>query len=190
MHRPVRPSADLPARQMPSGDVYVPGRERHERRSLLRRVRGAFRRTPLEERLRISAVRADLHVFADDDGTLEVQVTIANLSRRRLTIDRFHCEQWLWNGAVLPNVEPHFRGVGSRVRGHDFLDCWLTFQIGAGIIRRIRAATPPAPNRFTSVEARLEILGRLWFARRRVPIWLHLAPPNAHLTAPWTDADR
>lgn len=186
MHHPVRANDDLPLRNVPSGDVHLPRPRSDDGRSFLQRVRGVFRRTPLEERLHVIAIKSVLHVFADDDGTLEVQLTVANLSRRKLTIDRFHCEQWLWNGAVLPSAEPHFRGVGRAVRGRDFTDCWLTFQLGAGAIRRIRTATPPAANRYTSIEARVEILGRLWFARRKTPIWLHLMPPNTQLTTPWT----
>ena len=185
MHHPVRANENLPLRHVPSGDVFVPRRRSSEPQSVFQRVRGVFRRTPLEERLQVIAGRAVLRVFAEDDGTLEVQVTIANLSRRALTIDRFHCEQWLWNGAVLPSVEPHFRGIGARVRGRDFTDCWLTFQLGAGAIRRIRGATVPAANRYSSVEARVEILGRLWFARRKVPMWIHLAPPNAEVVTSW-----
>lgn len=155
--------------------------------SRLRRLTRPFRRTPLEERLRITAVSAALHAFADDDGTLEVHLAIANLSRRALTVERFHCEQWVWNGAVLPSVEPHFRGIGTRVPGRGFAECWLTFQLGAGTLRRIRGATRPAANPYSSVEARLEILGRLWFARRRLPMWLHLMPPNAEMSTPWSE---
>lgn len=175
------------------GDVEAPGQLimgsdlTQSRPSRLGRLIRPFRRTPLEERLRITAASAVLRAFADDDGTLEVRVAIANLSRRGLTIERFHCEQWLWNGAVLPSAEPHVRGIGTRVPGYGFTDFWLTFQLGAGALRRIHGATPPAQNPFSSVEARIEILGRLWFARRRTPIWLHLTPPNAELTTPWTE---
>lgn len=149
------------------------------------RVRQVFTRTPFEERWRIVAIAATLEVHADDDGTLEVQLSIANLSRRRMTIKRFHCEQWFWNGAELPGMEPHFRGIGTRVPRRGFAECTLTFQLGAGTVRRIRDATQPAANVYSSVDARVEVFGRLWFERRKEPLWLYLTPPNAVMSTPW-----
>lgn len=149
------------------------------------RLRRFFRRTPLEERVRILASSARVDITVDDDGFLEVRLTLANLARRRLVVDRFHCDEWIWNGVVLPGVDPHVRGIGTTIPGRGVAECLLTFQLAPGIVRRLRGATPPAPNRYTSVEARLEILGRLWFARHRDPVWVHVVPPNAEIHAPW-----
>ena len=156
------------------------------RRGFIRRL---VTRTPFEERVRIVAASAQLEVLADDDGIVEVQLSLANLSRKRLTVERFHCEQWLWNGNVLPSVEPHFRGIGTTVEGKSFGECWLTFHLTPGIVRRMRTALIPAPNRLSSVEAQLEVLGKLWFTRRREPMWLRLTPPNAFVRTPWATGE-
>lgn len=187
MHLPAhRPVSSFVHRTMETGitrglptDTPVPPPTRWQR---LRRV---FSRTPFEERLRIVAVGATLEVHADDDGLLEVHLSIANLSRRRVTVKRFHCEQWFWNGAELPSMEPHFRGIGTRIPKRGFADCALTFQLGPGSVRRIRDATRPAPNVYSSVDARVEVFGRLWFERRKEPLWLYLTPPNAVMSTPW-----
>jgi hypothetical protein len=79
------------------------------RRSVLSRLRGVFRRRSPEHLFVMHNGLAYVHVLEDDDGAIEVYLTVVNMGRRTANVEQVHVDGCRANGVNLSVMAPVFR---------------------------------------------------------------------------------
>jgi hypothetical protein len=186
----IRRDATPPDRELAKVVLGPPGLQAHVpvRSSELAWVRRLFRRDPLSALVQVPYARAHVHAAEDDDGTIDVWLTVANMGPRQVNIEQFYLEQCLANGTNFSVTVPMFTPPQEPLTPRAFREVYFRIPIQAPAIRHLIRVMQPAQNLRSSPRVELTISGSLDLrtgkARDRVRFTVPIRLPELNLSAP------
>lgn len=164
--------------------------------SFFRPVVQKLRKTPPEQLVRVVGVRGLVHINADDDGMVDVYLTLVNMTDRPLRVDDLQLDLFYVGHVTTSVAAPLFRPSEKPIPPFDTGEINFTIHLGAPAIRTIVQRMQKAQNVFSSPIITLTIGGRahvfipgsisaLQRARAiRMPFTLDIRSPELHINAP------
>jgi hypothetical protein len=169
-----RPKADGADPEVAKLVLGVPGLQAQVpvRRSLLSRLGRVFRRSNPELPFRVASGLAYVHVPEDDDGTIDVYVTVVNLSRHTASIEQVHLHGCQANGNNLSVMAPIFRPPDNPIPPQELLEFSFRIPIQAAAIRTLLRVVQPTYNSRSSPKVQLVVEGTLMvrMPKRLIPV--------------------
>lgn len=144
--------------------VGVPGVVSAEvpvRRSGLTWITRLFARRTVGDTLIVASARARVHVPADDEGTIEFYVTLANMGGAPVEVEAIMPSRVAASGNELAILAPVSRPPQKQVGPGRTGELGVRFPIGAQAIRAMLRCVQRADNRFSSPRVELLVSGTI-----------------------------
>lgn len=130
--------------------------------SLLGPLVRVFRKTPPEELVQVVGARGMLNIHADDAGTVDVYLTVVNMTDRPLRIDDLHLTLFYVGGVTTAVARPLFQAPDDPLPPFRAGELNFTIHMTSAVIRDLlQNRMQKAQNVYSSPGLHLTVGGKL-----------------------------
>ena len=129
----------------------------------------------------------------DDNGRLDVYLTLVNVSREPLQVEQLFLQQFSASGSELPGVSPVLTPVEKPVPTGGVIEVHFRSSLGAAAIRQILRSVQKAQNLQSSPRVQVVFVGNLAVQqakrRSRIQFSIGTTTPELNLSCPSMSRD-
>ena len=150
-------------------------------------IKSKFARPALTDQVKLLLQHASVRIDRPDEGVACFDLSVVNLSRKNVTVDRVTLDSWSWLSRILPELAPTVRGLGTVVAKQSIGYLRLSVQLNSAAIRRIAEVSPKDPRKLLQGHLALYTSGTLHVKEAKHPIHYQLEARAAELSFYWLD---
>ncbi len=152
--------------------------------------RRIFQRLPAASLIRVPSARARVHIPGEDSGTVELWVTIVNMTNRPLVLQNFLLHRLTASGPSLPVNSPPFEPPPNPTPPLSISEAYIRIPLSKAAVRQLMLSVSSAQNTYSSPRAELVLvgvfIGSLGRLTVQIPITVAAPNPELQLTRPNT----
>jgi len=154
------------------------------------RIKTLFTRRKPADLVAVLLKTSSLTIPRSDEGEIALYLWIVNFALRSLHAERLTVESWSWLSYMMPALAWIPRGLPGQLRKRSLTTLYVSCQLNAAAIRRIREASPPEASRLLGGGLALQLSGTLHLTGAKTAAHFQLEDQRPSISAYWLTAAR
>jgi len=121
--------------------------------------------------------QSNIRIDKPDEGEILFYLSLVNASRKEVVVDKLIINFWQCSSSVMPDISPNFYGSGTTIKRYGHSNITVKFTLNSSMIRRIKEASTPASNLFSSPGIHIKANGQLFLKETMKPIGFDIYSP-------------
>lgn len=122
-------------------------------------MRQRFSKAPQPGLFLVPWMRAQVSAAEDDDGTLDIYLSVLNMSVREMRVEHLFLERVIVNGSELSTMAPMFTPPQDPVSPHSIQKIYFRMPLNAPAIRLLLQVIQKAQNLYSTPRMDLTVVG-------------------------------